>query len=331
MMDLVQLKSFVEVAERGTVAAAAAAQGYTAPAVSQHLAKLEAGLGATLFDRVGGRVALTSAGRALLPIATEMLDLDARGRATVAEPDAIPHIVLAGFASAISTMVIPRLAALRRLATVEITEAEDRDGLRDLGLGAVDVVLTQEYDGAPADRNRRFTYTPLASDPLRLILPPGLPPTTTIDDLGTTPWLLNGRATRCAHATRAILARAGITPPIVGTVADNATLLALVAGGQGVTVVPARVLDDVRHDVTVSNEDLATARTILAVTRTPRTRAISQLLELLAGDPAGCDDQAIRDPLPPRPSVTASSSDLRRGRPPIDPPAAPTAPGDRAP
>ena len=40
MLDLVQVRSFAEVALRGTVAAAAQACGYTGPAVSQHLAKL---------------------------------------------------------------------------------------------------------------------------------------------------------------------------------------------------------------------------------------------------------------------------------------------------
>ncbi len=55
MMDLVQLRSLVEVAERGTVAAAATAQGYTAPAVSQHLAKLEAEMQSQASD---GRNAL---------------------------------------------------------------------------------------------------------------------------------------------------------------------------------------------------------------------------------------------------------------------------------
>jgi len=42
MLDLVRLRSFAEVAERGTVAAAAAALDFTPPAVSQHVAKLEA-------------------------------------------------------------------------------------------------------------------------------------------------------------------------------------------------------------------------------------------------------------------------------------------------
>jgi len=281
MMDLVHLKSFAEVAERGTIAAAAAAQGYTAPAVSQHIAKLEANLGTQLFDRVGGRVALTAAGAALLPIAFEMLDLDARGRATVNEPGDLPHVVFAGFASAISTVLIPRLGRLREHATIEISEAEDTEALRDLGLGAVDVVLTQEYDRVPTERNRRFTFTPLVSDRLTLILPPDLAATTTIEQLGDASWLLNGRTTRCALATTRILSAAGITPRVVGTIADNATLLALVAAGQGVTVVPARVLDDAQHNVTIAEQDLGITRTIHAVTRTATSASVSLLLDLL--------------------------------------------------
>lgn len=285
MMDLVHLKSFAEVAERGTIAAAAAAQGYTAPAVSQHIAKLETVLGTQLFDRVGGRVALTAAGAALLPIAFEMLDLDALGRATVNEPGDLPHIVFSGFASAISTVLIPRLGLLRDRATIEITEAEDAEALRDLGLGAVDVVLTQEYEGVPAERNRRFTFTPLGADRLTLVLPPDMEASTTIGQLQDVPWLLNGRTTRCALATKGILDAAGITPRIVGTIADNATLLALVAAGQGVTVVPARVLDDAHHDVVTALQDLGITRTIYAVTRTATTASISLLLELLEQSP----------------------------------------------
>lgn len=285
MMDLVQLKSFAEVASRGTIAAAAAAQGYTAPAVSQHVAKLEAGLDTKLFDRVGGRLALTVAGAALLPLAFELLDVEARARAAVGESDSAPTVVVAGFASALTTVVLPRLARLRERATIEIVEAEDDEALRDLGLGAVDIVLTQEYEGVSVERNRRFTYTLLVSDRLTLALPPDRSAATTLGDLGDAPWLLNGRTTRCAQATMRILADAGIAPRVVGTVADNTTLLALVAAGQGVTVVPARVLDDGQHLVTIADQDLGVARTIHAVTRTVTTPSVAPLLDLLGSAP----------------------------------------------
>lgn len=281
-MDLVQLRSFVEVAERGTVAAAAVAQGYTAPAVSQHLAKLEAELGVALFDRVRGRLVLSPAGAALLPVALDMLDLDERGRTAVEHADVVPHVVIAGFASALAAVVIPHLDGLRAIATVELREAEDDEALRDLGLGAVDLVLTQEYDGIPIDRNRRLTFTPLVTDRLVLVLPPDRRRSTRLRQLADEPWLLNGQATRCAQATRHLFTQVGIAPPIVGAVADHATLLGLVAAGQGATVLPSLALGDRAADVTVATEDLGMTRTIVAVTRNATTSTLAPVLTVLA-------------------------------------------------
>ncbi len=287
MLDLVQLRSFAEVAERGTVAAAAVALGYTAPAVSQHVTKLEAELGAPLFDRLGGRLRLTPAGIALVPVALQLLDLEAQGRAIVGGHAPPPHVVIAGFASAIATVLVPRLARLRSLATIEIRESEDVDALRDLGLGAVDIVLAQEYDGAPIERNRRCTYAALVNDRLTLVLPPHFAASTTLAELADEPWLLNGRGTRCADATARLLAAAGIRARVAGEIADNATLLALVAAGQGVTAVPARVLDNVAHELTIAEQDLGTVRTIHAVTRTATTAALAPVLSVLADAPGG--------------------------------------------
>ena len=108
---------------------------------------------------------------------------------------------------------------------------------------------------------------------------------TTIEELADAPWLLNGQATRCALATKRILDAVGIAPRIVGTIADNPTLLALVAAGQGVTMVPARVIDHDQHDVTIAEQDLGITRTIHAVTRTVATSSMSPLIDLLAQSP----------------------------------------------
>jgi DNA-binding transcriptional LysR family regulator len=285
MIDLVHLKSFAEVAERGTVAAAAAAQGYTAPAVSQHLAKLEDMLNVKLFDRLRGRLVLTSAGKSLLPTAFEILDLDARATILVGQAEDLPHVVVSGFATAISTVLAPRLRQLLVQATVEIIEAEDSEALRDLGLGDVDIALTQEYEGVPEERSSRFTFTPLVHDRLVLVLPPDMAPSMTIDQLRNAPWLLNGRTTRCALATEATFSGAGISPIIVGTVADNAALLALVAAGHGVTVMPSRALDHGDHQVTIAEQDLGVVRTIYAVTRSAMYASMSPILAILTDAP----------------------------------------------
>lgn len=64
-VDLNKLRSFLAVAERGGVSAAAGALSLTRSAVSQSVASLESSLGVRLFDRVGRRLVLTAEGSTL--------------------------------------------------------------------------------------------------------------------------------------------------------------------------------------------------------------------------------------------------------------------------
>lgn len=66
-MDIQNLRAFVQVAECGSFSAAAEKLHLTQPAVSKRVALLEGQLDAELFDRIGRRITLTEAGRALLP------------------------------------------------------------------------------------------------------------------------------------------------------------------------------------------------------------------------------------------------------------------------
>jgi DNA-binding transcriptional LysR family regulator len=65
-MDIAALKAFVAVAETGSFSRAAESVFLTQPAISKRIATLETELGTSLFDRVGRKVQLTEAGRALL-------------------------------------------------------------------------------------------------------------------------------------------------------------------------------------------------------------------------------------------------------------------------
>lgn len=267
--DLVRVRSFLEVAERGTIAAAALALGYTAPAVSQHISKLERELDTTLFDRVGGQLRLTSGGQALMPIVRDLLALAAQTAALTHEPVAHPPVVVSGLASALAEYIVPRLNAGGAVAGVHVREAEDASALRELRLGHVDIAIVQEYSGDDTPRDERLRYHAIARDELRLVLPPSMSPTTTVSELGDVPWLINGSGTRCAAAAISIRSAAGIDTPIVGDIADNQTLLRLVATGMGVTVVPALVLAATPVGVTVASQQLGVVRTLIAVTREP--------------------------------------------------------------
>jgi DNA-binding transcriptional LysR family regulator len=282
MLDLTQLRSFREVAERGTVAAAAAALGYTAPAVSQHLGKLERSLDVLLFDRVGGLLALTPAGEALLPVAHELLDLAARAADVVRTTPPRPSVTVAGLASAIAALLVPQLAGLVTEASVVVVEAEDTEALRELRLGGVDVAIIQEYPGDQSRRDPRLTYTPVCTDELRLVLPPSRPASTTIADLAGLPWLVNGTGTRCEAATREVLRTVGVDAEVSGDVTDNRLLLQLVAAGHGATIVPDLVLVDVGPSVTVATDPVGVTRTILLVTRGTPTGGVLAVVEAIA-------------------------------------------------
>jgi molybdenum-dependent DNA-binding transcriptional regulator ModE len=58
-LDLVKLRTLVEVRETGSMTAAAAALGYTTGAVSQQMAALERSVRVELFTQVGRRLQLT--------------------------------------------------------------------------------------------------------------------------------------------------------------------------------------------------------------------------------------------------------------------------------
>src|ERR1700683_1224206 len=72
-MELHQLRYFVAAAECGNVSRAAERCHVAQPSLSQQLQKLESLLGVALFDRIGRGIAITDAGRALLPRARQIL------------------------------------------------------------------------------------------------------------------------------------------------------------------------------------------------------------------------------------------------------------------
>jgi len=72
-MEISELKAFVAVAEQGSFSLAANELHLTQPAISKRISQLEAGLNCQLFDRIGRQVALTEAGRDLLPRAQRIL------------------------------------------------------------------------------------------------------------------------------------------------------------------------------------------------------------------------------------------------------------------
>src|SRR5829696_5972953 len=73
MLDVRRMQMLQAVARARSVSAAARALGYTQPAVSHHIARLEEEVGTALITRLGRGVRLTDAGRALVQHADAVL------------------------------------------------------------------------------------------------------------------------------------------------------------------------------------------------------------------------------------------------------------------
>src|SRR5262245_7656661 len=153
MLDVNRLRVIDAVARHGSVTAAAKDLHYSQPSVTHHLARLEAETGARLLQRAGRGIRLTQAGLLLADRAAEII-----GRIDAADAELSAHVGLtagrvrlAGFASAISSLVVPAAAALaREHPGLEIGSMDTHppDALELLRTGRVEVAIVFRYDDA---------------------------------------------------------------------------------------------------------------------------------------------------------------------------------------
>jgi LysR family transcriptional regulator, low CO2-responsive transcriptional regulator len=109
LVTLAQLKVFVLVARLGTVRGAAAALGVSEPAVSQALTALRQQLDDPLMTRLGSSMELTPAGRRLVPIASQMVNLAIEAEQAVRQSKGAAELVRVVTTSTLSQSVAPAL------------------------------------------------------------------------------------------------------------------------------------------------------------------------------------------------------------------------------
>ena len=260
MLDVRKLLLLRELARRDTIAAVAEALCYTPSAVSQQLAALERDAGVPLLQRTGRRVSLTPAGAALAGQTEEILALLERAAAglAAARTGLAGPLRIGAFPTAMRTILPAALVALGRdhpgleLMVTELDPAAVPDALRS---GALDVALVHEYEFVPAPRDPALDTEPLLEEAIYLASAGPAPvvdentageKTAGEDAAGEdpvgghrdSPWIMASPGTLChTMAVRACQA-AGFTPRIRHHADDFVTVLALVAAGQGVALVP---------------------------------------------------------------------------------------------
>ena len=245
MLDVRRLRVLHAVAGYGSVTAAAAALGYSAPAVSQQLAALEREVGMTLTERAGRGVSLTSAALILVAHTDVLLArLDAAEADLAALRDQIAgRVTLAAFPSAAAGLVPAAWAALAGSAPqvrLDLTEMEPEESLPAVLRGETDVAVAHEYDLLPRPLDPLFERRELLDDPVVLAIPANYPADGPVPlaELAGQPFLAPRQATSCAEMIQRACARAGFVPRVVARASDFQVLLSLVAADAGVTLVP---------------------------------------------------------------------------------------------
>lgn len=276
-MDPRRLLIFGEVAEAGSIAAAARRLGWTQPAVSQHLRALEREARCALVVRTARGVMLTEAGRVLLAHA-EVIAARMRGAqdeiAALADLEA-GTVRLAAFPSAAATIVPAALAALRAAhprMQVRLEVAEPPEAVELLRRGDVDLVVVFDYAGAttPAVPSG-MAATVLASDPVQLVLPLGREPPDTLGVLRDEPWVAG--CPSCRDHLRHVGLAAGFDPDIRHSTDDYVVVQSLVAVGGVVALLPRLALRGHRDPgVTVTELPALGHRTVRVLHHRDATR-----------------------------------------------------------
>jgi len=251
MLDVRRLNMLRELSERGTIAATAEALGYSPPAVSQHLAALERQVGVALLERQGRRVALTPAARLLVGRTERVLaELEAAEAELAADNgDVRGSVRLAAFPTAAATLVPRAMAAFAARhpgAEVLLSELEPEDALPALKLGEADVAVIHEYDFSPRRADSSVELTPLAEDEIYVAVPAGHPAAgaeVALGTLGGERWIAGYLDTACHRVVVTACRAAGFEPRIAARTKDFRVVLALVAAGQGVALVPGLAVD----------------------------------------------------------------------------------------
>ena len=246
-MELHQLRYFCAVARAGNFTRAAEQEHVSQPSLSQQVLKLEDELGTRLFDRLGRSIRLTASGEAFLPKAEAVLRQLSQAKLEIREMSGVEKgTVTVGTIPTIAPYFLPaRLSSFaRQHPQIQVSVVEEitpvlleklQEGRIDLALLALPVV------------GDHFVSQELLREPLYLVVPQThcLAGQTRVhlNQIEDESFLLLKEGHCFRENTLAACGRARLRPNVVFESGQFATLLAMVAAGAGISVVPAMAVE----------------------------------------------------------------------------------------
>ncbi|MEO3749589.1 LysR family transcriptional regulator [Streptomyces sp. B6B3] len=279
MYKLPHLLTFRAVCGTGSFALAARELGYTASAVSQHMAALERDTGLVLFEREAHGIRPTAAADRLLELSRPLLagldDFDYQVRQLAGGLSG--RIRLGSFPTASVRLVPGALSAFgERCPGAEVTleESEPDELMTAVVAGELDVALVYEYALCPRRWPDGVLTRPLLREELLVLRPPDGLPSVELPRLAGRRWITSGQRTAGALSLTRLCAAAGFTPRIAFRSDNYDVVRELVVATGGVAVVPAlghRPDDRLAAAPTVPPSH----RTVLAVCRKANTNPLT--------------------------------------------------------
>lgn len=290
-LDPRHLELLRELADRGTIAAVAAATFRTPSAVSQQVRTAERDLGVRLVEPDGRGVRLTPAGRLLAERSVDVEAALARVGAELQRLQGSPTgtVSLAILPSAAEVLVAPLLT---RLVGSEIAvECVDLDVSEvEFGRRASDSDLVVGHSLAeqrPPWAGRLLVRT-LAKEPLDVALPATHPlaaqKVVSASDLVGIPWIGVPAGFPFDTVRLAIENASGVPFDVVQRIRDNRVVESLVAAGMGAALLPRFTTRPREGIVTRPLTGVRSERRILAIARPDKAEriAVKVVLEALA-------------------------------------------------
>jgi DNA-binding transcriptional LysR family regulator len=249
-MDFDQLETFLEVARHTSFSRAAERRFRTQPAISSQIRALEEEVGARLFDRSGGKVALTGAGKVFQQYAEQTLEARKAMLVTVAEMERVPRgEIVVGANEGTCLHILPEVfAEFKKLypdVGVQISRLERAKILESIIDNSVDfgVVSIPVHD-------KRLTIVTIHRDELVIIVPPQHPLARTnngsIADVAQYPLLLP-KVGRTRDSLENLFHERGLKPKVAMELDSSELLKRFVAANVGVGFIArSNVIEDVK-------------------------------------------------------------------------------------
>lgn len=251
-MDFDQLETFLEVARHASFSRAAEKRFRTQPAISSQIRSLEEEVGSKLFDRSGGKVALTAPGKVFQKFAEETLAARKEVFRAVAETERIPRgeiVVSANEGTCLH--VLPEVFAHFKKQYPDVSVNVKRADYGKILEWVADNTVDFGVVSLPISDNR-LTVVPIHRDELVAITPAGHPlaraKSVTIADVAVYP-LVMPKAGRTRDTLEDLFHERRLKPQITMELDSSELLKRFVAADVGVGFISrSHVAEDVRAE-----------------------------------------------------------------------------------